>query len=79
MWKDNLGGVNSVTWPWAWFSLCVPADSSMLASVTEVEVELHVPDDVSTFFGVTWAQDPETHMNQVRRNSHESCCRQQAA
>lgn len=30
----------------------------MLASATEVEVELHVPDDVSTFFGVTWAQDP---------------------
>ncbi|CAM9295315.1 unnamed protein product [Laminaria digitata] len=30
----------------------------MLASATEVEVELHVPDEVSTFFGVTWAQDP---------------------
>eukprot|EP00903_Cladosiphon_okamuranus_P016414 g15135.t1 len=30
----------------------------MLASATEVEVELHLPDDVSTFFGVTWAQDP---------------------
>lgn len=30
----------------------------MLASATEVEVELHVPEDVSTFFGVTWAQDP---------------------
>lgn len=40
------------------FTLLVPADSSMLASATEVEVELHVPDDVSTFFGVTWAQDP---------------------
>lgn len=42
----------------------VPADSGrssnsvMLASATEVEVELHVPDDVSTFFGVTWVQDP---------------------
>lgn len=31
---------------------------TMLASATEVEVELHVPDEVSTFFGVTWAQDP---------------------
>ncbi|CAM9897627.1 unnamed protein product, partial [Scytosiphon promiscuus] len=30
----------------------------MLASATEVEVELDVPHDVSTFFGVTWAQDP---------------------
>ncbi|CAN0388663.1 unnamed protein product [Pylaiella littoralis] len=30
----------------------------MLASATEVEVELHVPENVSTFFGVTWAQDP---------------------
>eukprot|EP00904_Undaria_pinnatifida_P002519 jgi/Undpi1/12268/HiC_scaffold_5.g01944.m1 len=30
----------------------------MLASATEVEVELHVPDDITTFFGVTWAQDP---------------------
>ena len=32
--------------------------TTMLASATEVEVELHVPDEISTFFGVTWAQDP---------------------
>lgn len=33
----------------------------MLASVTDVEVELHVPQDKPTFFGVTWAQDPRDH------------------
>lgn len=33
-------------------------NKTMLASATEVEVELHVPDDGPTFFGVTWAQDP---------------------
>lgn len=30
----------------------------MIASATEIEVELNVPEEVSTFFGVTWAQDP---------------------
>ena len=29
----------------------------MLASATEIEVELNVPEGVATFFGVTWAQD----------------------
>lgn len=42
----------------------------MLASATEVEVELHVPDDVSTFFGVTWAQDPRK--DKVKQGLHAS-------
>lgn len=44
----------------------------MLASATEVEVELHVPDDVSTFFGVTWAQDPRK--DKVCAEKHEHSC-----
>lgn len=38
----------------------------MLASATEVEVELYVPEEGPTFYGVTWAQDPNPRKGKVR-------------
>lgn len=41
----------------------------MLASATEVEVELDVPQDTPTFFGVTWAQ----HLQEDKVTNRQIC------